>query len=264
MTGSPENKEANAPATAPVAVTEVGDKSTEVEPKLAAATKRSRDDEDEDEDEDNATEAIAEVRDVNGALVPTKEGELVDGDNKPSAKRRKSENTTTTTTSTNLSVEIESTDKRETTAELEAEANDAVSIPKNINLADLPNEFPDSEDETAVDSAPATEKKVKEEEEVSSQPSTPSAFVSASTTFTGGFGSFVKSGFGAATPKTSIFGGSSNILKDLKTKKEIESSTPGSPSIFKSGGFSSFSGSGFSTPKKDNPWAESQETPKVC
>lgn len=280
MAGSSDEKEASPTVAPDVTLTESGDKSTSVKelPKLASSAKRGRDDEeDDDATENKATETVAEVRDVNGAPVSNPEEGSHDEDNIPSSKRRKSENTSTSVndeSSTSLtlpSAEIESASHRETTAELEAEANKVTSIPKNINLADLPNEFPDSEDETPVDSSGTVEaEKNKDEAEevkspVPSQPSTPSSFVSASTTFTGGFGSFVKSGFGA-TPKTNIFGTFSSAIKSKEinsSSKEDEAPSVGTPSIFKTTGFSSFSTSGFQTPKKDNPWAESQETPKV-
>lgn len=244
---------------------------------LAAPTKRSRE---EDEDESELQEAdgehaeeTAEVRDANGELVGGAEHD--DGENKP-AKRRKSEPESKSETVENepevqAEEEVNASGTRETTAELEAQANETSETDKKKNLEDLPSEFPDSEDDEAdkngkenkindktEDATTESVSKDKEDKEQKVEtPSTPSGFVSASTTFTGGFGSFVKSGF-VGTPKTNIFGGSSAGSGGAGTTSSASSPA----SAFKSG-FSGF-GSAFSTPKKDSPWTEAGETPKAA
>lgn len=219
---------------------------------------------------------------------------------------------------------------RDSTADLEAEAkqpetgNGLSGGADNAKLADMPNEFSDSEDDaTAAEITEANEKKEpataaegNKDEETKEQdpqdttdkpesldssadtatPKTP--LVSASTTFKGGFGSFVKSGFASSssTPRANIFGSSSSstptslsATAGAKNGDASPAAGQGTPtsffkgsgfrasaagagsSFFKSGATAGISGtpgasglgSAFGTPRKENWWAEDQDTPKV-
>lgn len=252
---------------------------------LNASSKRSRDDDDEDDDNDDADGSESankvQVRDSNGEIIKTDNGNDDDDNDdtsssKQPAKRRKSEQDKTEKQDND---DDETTDpaaakdkSRESTAELEAalakEASEGATTLTSQKLDSMPSELPDSdEDEKADDKKEDEEKEEKKEETkttesadtpTTSAPASAASFVSASTTFTGGFGSFVKSGFSAAsTPKTNIFGGSGSGSGGDGDKTTGSAASSG----FKSG-FSGFgSSSAFLAPKKDNnPWAEKPST----
>lgn len=130
-----------------------------------------------------------------------------------------------------------------------------------------------NEDNSEPDATHTVSKTTDEEKEVKPKEtsadltvSEPTETVSSTTTFKGGFGSFVNSGFGSATDSSSpnIFSSASNSTTSAQTNGTATTSAFSSAaSIFK-GGFSGFGSSNtLASEKKDNPWTESKVLPKV-
>jgi hypothetical protein len=157
----------------------------------------------------------------------------------------------------------------------EGASKESVNGEKNATAKEEKVAEPDTASKTESDKAStATETadeekggKVQENAAVDSKFNEPSAIVSSTTIFKGGFGSFTNSGFGAATGSpatTSIFSNASNLTTNTGTNGSATTSAFSSAASAFKGGFSGFSpSSGFGSEKKDNPWAESKVLPKV-